>query len=37
MLHSSIFTEDSTPEMLADTLESLALRVTKAMGWKDET
>jgi hypothetical protein len=36
MLHSSVFTDDTTPEILADTLESLGLRITNAMGWKDK-
>lgn len=36
MLHSSVFTESTTPEILADTLESLRLRIANAMEWGKE-
>lgn len=36
MLHSSVFTEDTTPEILADTLESLRLRISSAMEWSND-
>lgn len=36
MLHSTVITEDTTPEILADTLESLEHRVNHQMRWEPE-